>query len=75
MDAMKLRVEYVHDNETNTWAFHVPGLHIVGGGDKTREEAERHCLDAVGFTLESMGQEATDVPGEIVEYAVTLEPV
>jgi hypothetical protein len=30
----------------------VPALHIIGGGDATREDAERHCLQALAFTLE-----------------------
>ena len=72
MESMRLRVEYVRDDETGTWAFHVPGLHVVGGGDATRQEAERHCMDAIGFTLESMALEGTESPGEVVDYEVRL---
>jgi hypothetical protein len=72
MDPMKLRVEYVHDTESGTWAFHVPGLHVVGGGDETRQAAERHCMEAIGFTLESMSLEETSSPGEVVDYEVRL---
>jgi len=75
MDTMKLRVEYVYDEEASSWVFHVPGLHVVGGGDPTREDAEQHCMDAIAFTLESMGSEGTQGPlGHVVEYDVELRP-
>ena len=72
-DVMKLRVDYVYDDEAQSWSFHVPGLHVVGGGDPTRQEAERHCLEAIGFTLEAMGSEGQEPPpGEVAEYEVQL---
>jgi hypothetical protein len=72
---MKLRVDYVYDDEAKSWSFHVPGLHVVGGGDPTREDAERHCLAAIGFTLEAMGAEGEEPPpGEVTEYEVQLVP-
>jgi hypothetical protein len=72
---MKLRVDYVYDEEAGTWAFHVPGLHVVGGGDASRSEAERHCLEAIGFALESMaGEGEVPAPGEVTEYEIQLVP-
>lgn len=70
---MKLRVIYLQDAEVgNTWHFHVPALHIVGGGDASRELAEAHCLDAVAFTLGI--DDAADEGGLVVDYAVQLIP-
>ena len=56
---MRLRVEYVYDPESRNWGFSVPALSIVGGGN-TREEAERHALEAIEFAVEAMN----DAPGE-----------
>lgn len=72
---MKLKVEYVHDGEANNWSFHVPALHIVGGGDPTKAAAEAHCLDAIAFAFESIADEAANAPGEIVEYDVQVKKV
>jgi hypothetical protein len=47
-----LRAELIWDEEAEIWHFRVPALHINGGGNQTREEAERACLDAIAFALE-----------------------
>jgi len=47
-----LRAEFVLDDETNTWHFRVPALHILGGGTADRADAERQCMEAIGFALE-----------------------
>ena len=69
---MKRRVEYVYDDEAKQWAFRVPGLHVVGGGDANRADAERHCLDAIGFALEPLGSETVGPDSEVVEYDVRV---
>ncbi len=38
--------------EPDHWWFHVPALHINGGGCTTRDEAICHCADAIRFALE-----------------------
>jgi len=74
-DAMKLRVDYAYDDQAGTWAFHVPALHVVGGGDASRPAAEKHCMEAIAFTLEAIGGEAEQPPrGDVVEYEVQLTP-
>jgi hypothetical protein len=47
-----LRAELFWDDEAQNWHFRVPALHINGGGNATREEAQRACLDAIAFALE-----------------------
>jgi hypothetical protein len=49
---MKLRAEFFIDDEAKNWHYRVPALHITGGGTKTREDAERQCLEAIAFALE-----------------------
>ena len=51
--SITLRAEFFVDDEANTWHYRVPALHINGGGTATREDAERDCLDAIEFALES----------------------
>lgn len=63
-----MRAEFFFDDEAGTWGFRVPALHIIGGGDLTREKAEQHCMEAISFALE----------GDPSEYdsdteAITLE--
>ena len=50
---MSLRVKLYWASDAHNWNFAVPALRIVGGGCATREEAERHALDAVEFALQS----------------------
>jgi hypothetical protein len=72
---VKLRVAYAYDDDAGTWAFHVPALHVAGGGDASRPAAEEHCMEAIAFTLEASGGEAYEpAQGDVVEYAVQLTP-
>ena len=52
-----LRVEFFFDDEANNWHYRVPALHINGGGAASRGDAERQCLDAIGFALEGDPQD------------------
>ncbi len=38
--------------EGDHWWFHIPALHILGGGCATRDEAICHCADAMRFGLD-----------------------
>jgi hypothetical protein len=57
---VRIRVEYFFDPESRNWGFRVPALRVVGGGCETREEAERHSIDAIRFALADEGE----APGE-----------
>ncbi len=58
-----LRVYF--DDEAMNWHFHVPELHIVGGGQGSHDEALQAAAEAIAFALES-GPAAGD--GEQFEY-------
>ena len=47
-----LRAELIWDQKAQKWYFRVPALHINGGGNPTRDEAQRACLEAIAFALE-----------------------
>ncbi len=48
---------------------------VERGLARSREDAERHCLAAIGFTLEAMAAEGEEPPpGEVTEYEVQLVP-
>ena len=49
----KITVRVYFDDEAQNWHFHVPELHIVGGGQRTRDEAREAAAEAVAFALES----------------------
>mgnify|MGYP001159366543 CR=1 FL=1 len=51
-------LEIKYDDEARNWYFVIPSLHIVGGGDRTREDAERHAADAIAFTRQHLAEEA-----------------
>lgn len=48
---VKLPVRIYYDEEAANWHFHVPELHIVGGGQTTRAQARRAAAEAVAFVL------------------------
>jgi predicted RNase H-like HicB family nuclease len=48
----RIPVEFVYDEETTTWSFHVDQPRIVGGGCDTLDEARQHAADAIAFALE-----------------------
>jgi hypothetical protein len=66
-----LRVELFHDDEAGNWHYRVPALHINGGGTATREDAERECLDAIGFALEGDPGDY-DAEAEAVTFNVSV---
>lgn len=71
---MKLRVEYVWDEEGQGWGFTVPALGIVGSA-KTRAEAEREAADVVKFVLEGVPQDFNDDPDvEVGHLNVDISP-
>ena len=72
---MKVRVEYVWDDEAQNWGFAVPALHIVGGGDPTREAAAEHAADVARFALEGVESDFdTDLNIEVGYLDVDVRP-
>jgi predicted RNase H-like HicB family nuclease len=53
----RIPVRVYHDDEAGNWHCHVPELHIVGGGDATREASLAHAADAIAFLLEGEAPE------------------
>ena len=49
----RIPVRIYFDDEAQTWHFHVPELHIVGGGQRTRDQAREAAAEAIAFALES----------------------
>ena len=71
---MKLRVEWVWDDEAQGWGFAVPALGIVGGGGKNRDEVERQAVDAIEFTLEGIERDFDDDVTEVGFFDVEVRP-
>jgi hypothetical protein len=46
-----MSAEYLYDEESKTWSFRVPELHIIGGA-KTKAEAEKLAAEAIEFAKE-----------------------
>jgi hypothetical protein len=61
----RIPVRIYFDDEARNWHFHVPELHIVGGGQRTHDEARQAAAAAIAFALESM-PDAED--GDQFEY-------
>jgi len=68
-----LRVELFFDEGAGNWHYRVPALRINGGGTATREDAERDCLDAIGFALEGDPRDY-DTDAETVALDVSVAP-
>jgi predicted RNase H-like HicB family nuclease len=51
---MSMETRIYYDDEAHNWHFHVPDLHIVGGGQRTYDEASAAAAEAIAFTLESL---------------------
>jgi hypothetical protein len=68
-----LRAEFFFDDEANTWHYHVPALHINGGGTATREDAQRECMDAIAFALEGDPSEY-DSDTQAIALEVSVAP-
>lgn len=49
----RIPVRIYYDDEARNWHFHVPELHIVGGGQATRAEARQAAAEAIAFALEA----------------------
>jgi hypothetical protein len=49
----RIPVRIYFDDEAHNWHFHVPELHIVGGGQRTHDEARQPAAAAIAFALES----------------------
>jgi len=61
----RIPVEFYFDEELRTWQYHVDEPRIVGGGQKTIDEARQAAAEAIAFALE--GVESTKHHGRI-EY-------
>jgi hypothetical protein len=59
VERARIPVRIYFDDEAQNWHFHVPGLHIVGGGQRIRGEARRAAAAAIEFALDS-GPDAGD---------------
>lgn len=72
---MKVRVEYIHEPDSDNWCFRVPSLGIIGGAD-TREQAEDAALEAIRFTLDDNDDTppADDNEVQFFTMAVTGHP-
>jgi len=49
----RIPVRIYYDDEARNWHFHVPELHIVGGGQATRDAAREAAAEAIAFALEA----------------------
>ncbi len=61
----RIPVQIYFDDETQNWHFHVPELHIVGGGQRTHDEARQAAAEAIAFVLEA---EPAAEDGDWFEY-------
>lgn len=65
-----LRVELLWDAESHNWHFYVPALNISGGGQASREDAERASIAAIEYALED---DSEPEPGtEATRLSVTI---
>jgi hypothetical protein len=49
----RIPVRIYFDDEALNWHFSVPELHVVGGGQRTRDEAREAAAEAIAFALAS----------------------
>ncbi|HZU16617.1 MAG TPA: hypothetical protein VFD01_08500 [Candidatus Dormibacteraeota bacterium] len=49
----RIPVRFRHDGELGTWHFQVADPIVVGGGQRTLEEAKRAAAEAIAFALEA----------------------
>lgn len=66
----RIPVHITYDDEAQNWHFHVPELHVVGGGQRTHDEARLAAAEAVAFALESQPDVDEDGPFEYLDVAV-----
>ena len=68
-----LRIELFFDDEAGTWHYRVPALHVNGGGQPSRQDAEQDCLAAIAFALEGNPADY-DPTAETLTLDVTVTP-
>ena len=73
MAPLKLRIEYFYDPESRNWGYQVPALQLVGGASETKEELDRHAMDAIRYALSDEG--TADTTGEVEAHYLQLQPV
>lgn len=61
----RVPVEVYFDEDLGTWHFHVDEPRVVGGGQRTVEEARQAAAEAIAFALQ--GPEHAEHAGQI-EY-------
>jgi predicted RNase H-like HicB family nuclease len=67
----RVPVRIYFDDEAQNWHFHVPELHIVGGGQRTHDEARQAAAEAIAFALDSSpAADDRDGPIEYLNVAV-----
>jgi predicted RNase H-like HicB family nuclease len=66
----RVLVRIYFDDEARNWHFHVPDMHIVGGGQPTRDEARQAAAEAIAFVLESEPQPDPNGQFEYLNVAV-----
>jgi hypothetical protein len=66
----RIPVRIYFDDEARNWHFHVPELHIVGGGQPTHDEARQAAAAAIAFALESEPDAEDGDQFEYLELAV-----
>jgi len=62
----KLHIEYEYDDESHSWGYVVPSLHITGSSD-TRDDAEREAAEVIEFTLRYMLEQGQPLLEEVLE--------
>jgi predicted RNase H-like HicB family nuclease len=66
----RIPVRIYYDDEAKNWHFHVPELHIVGGGQRTHDEARQAAAAAIAFVLESKPDTNDGKPFEYLDVTV-----
>ena len=66
----RIPVRIYFDDEAQNWHFHVPELHIVGGGQRTHDEARHAAAVAIAFALESAPEPRDGGDFEYLDVAV-----
>jgi predicted RNase H-like HicB family nuclease len=66
----RIPVRVYFDEEAQNWHFHVPELHIVGGGQTTHDDALKAAAEAIAFALESEPESDDGSPFEYLDVAV-----
>jgi hypothetical protein len=54
--------------------FRVPALHIIGGVNGSREDAEREVIKVIEFALEGVEQDFDNDGTEVEQFDVKVRP-